>query len=78
MRLFERLVYKYELVNACTNFIDLDQFAYRQGHNSSIALIKFQHAWLKWLDYDADFTRVFYFDFSKAFDNVSHSIPCAN
>ena len=36
--------------------------------------MKSQHYWLKWLDGDADFVRVLSFDFSKAFDTVSHYI----
>lgn len=74
MRLFERLVYKNELSTVCANHIDLDQFAYRKGHNSTMALLKSQHNWLKWLDGNADFVRIFSFDFSKAFDSVSHRI----
>ena len=50
MRLFERLVYRFELSNICNNYIDFDLFAYRGGHNSTMALIKCQHTWLKWLD----------------------------
>ena len=74
MRLFERLVYKNELSFVCTNHIDLDQFAYRKGHNSTMALLKSQHNWLKWLDGNADFVRIFSYDFSKAFDSVSHRV----
>ena len=76
MRLFERLVYKNELSNCtvCTNHIDLDQFAYRKGLNSTMALLKSLHNWLKWLDGNAGFVRIFSFDFSKAFDSVSHRI----
>ena len=76
MRLFERLVY-IELSSICNDYIDLDQFAYREGHNSTMALIKCQHTWLKWLDGNADFVIIFSFDFSKAFDSVSHNILCS-
>ena len=41
-----------------------------------MALIKCQYKWLKWLDNDANYVRVFCFDFRKAFDNVSHDILC--
>ena len=36
MRLFERLVYRNELSIVCDNHIDLDQFAYRKGHSSTV------------------------------------------
>ena len=60
MRLFDRLVYRYELSSICNDYIGLDQFAYRKGHNSTMALIKCQHTWLKWLDGNADFVRIFF------------------
>ena len=77
MRVFERLVYRQELSQYVNNFIDLDQFAYRKGHNTTMALIKCQYAWLKWLDSGFDFVRIFSFDFSKAFDSVPHDILCS-
>lgn len=77
MRLFERVVYRFELSSICDDYINLDQFAYRGGHNSTMALIKCQHTWLKWLDGNADFVRIFSFDFSKAFDSVSHNSLCS-
>ena len=77
MRLFERLVCRYEISSICNDYIDLDQFAHREGHNSTLALIKCQHTWLKWLDGNADFVRIFSFDFRKAFDSVSHNILCS-
>ena len=61
----------------CNDYIDFDQFAYRGGHNSTMALIKCQHTWSKWLNGNADFVRIFSFDFSKAFDFVSHNILCS-
>ena len=70
------MVYRFELSNICNDYIDFDQFAYRGDHNS-MALIKCQHTWLKWLDGNADFVRIFSFDFSKAFDSVSHNILCS-
>lgn len=74
MRIFERLVYKKELSAALKSSIRSDQFAYKQGQNSTMALIKCYHTWLNWLERDANFVRVFSFDFSKAFDTVSHRI----
>ena len=77
MRLFERLFHRFELSSICNDYIYLDQFAYREGHNSTMASIKCQHTWLKWLDGNADFVTIFSFDFSKAFDSVSHNILCS-
>ena len=74
MRLFERCVYKTELAPVISNKIGSNQFAYKKGHNSTMALIKCQHTWLKWLDKDAKYVRVLSFDFSKAFDNVPHDL----
>ena len=56
--------------------IGMDQFAYKKQCNTTMALIKCQHNWLRWLDDDVDFVRVLSFDFSKAFDTVSHKIVC--
>ena len=77
MRLFDRLVYRFEISSICNDYIGLDQFAYREGHNSTMALIKCQHTWLKWLDGNDGFVRIFSFDFSKAFHSVSHNILCS-
>ena len=41
-----------------------------------MALIKCQYKWLKRLDNDANYVRIFSFDFRKAFDYVPHDIPC--
>ena len=41
-----------------------------------MALIKCQHAWLKWLDGNYDLVMIFSFDLSKAFDSVSYNILC--
>ena len=38
-----------------------------------MALTKCKHTWLRWLD-NVNFVRIFSFDYSKAFDSVSHSI----
>ena len=59
------------------NFIGLDQFAYRKGLNTTMALIKCQHVWLKWLDSGFDYVRIFSLELSKAFDSVPHDILCS-
>ena len=69
--IFERLVYKKELSYTLKLAIRTDQFAYKEGLNTTMALIACQHHWLDWLDKDGDFIRVFSFDFS-----VSHQVPC--
>ena len=76
MRLFERVVLRCELSNVINNSIGSDQFASRKGLNTTIALVKCQHEWLRRLDSDADFICIFSFDFSKAFDSVPHDIVC--
>ena len=38
MRLFDRLVYRYELSSICNDYIDLDQFVSREGHNSDYGI----------------------------------------
>ena len=43
-------------------------------HNSTMAIIKYQHMWLKSLDEGAKSVRVIEFDFSKAFDSVPHDL----
>ena len=58
LRLFEWLVYKNEVSTVYTNHIDLDQFAHRKGHNSTMASQKPLHNWFKSLDGNADFLRI--------------------
>ena len=67
MHLFERFVFANEL-----KFIMQDQFAYRQGCSSRVVLLYNQHFWIECLDEQSDFVRIMSFDFSKAFDMVSH------
>ena len=77
MRLFEKLVFKQEISMQSNFIIGKDQFAYKTGSNTTTALIKCQHQWLKWLDdEEVDSVRVISFDFSKAFDTVPHDILC--
>ena len=74
IRLFEKLILKFELFRILKSLIGPDQFAYKENSNTTMALMKSQHYWLKWLDGNANFVRVLSFDFSKAFDTVSHYI----
>ena len=39
MRIFERIVYKQELSKALKKFVGRDQFAYKEGHSTTMALI---------------------------------------
>ena len=58
-------------VSSC---IHSDQFAYKKDCGTETALLYNQHFWMRWLDVPANFVRVLSFDFSKAFDSVSHRI----
>ena len=62
MRLFEGSILDFELRKPVTCFIHSDQFAYNQ------------HFWMRWLDDHSNFVRFLSFDFSKAFDSVSHRV----
>ncbi|CAB3984672.1 Hypothetical predicted protein, partial [Paramuricea clavata] len=79
MTLFEKLLFKQEISMQSNFIIGKDQFAYKTGSNTTTALIKCQHQWLKWLDdEEVDSVRVISFDFSKAFGTVPHDIAgCA-
>ena len=63
-RLFEKLILKFELSDVFKSLIGPDQFAYKENSSTTMALVKSQHYWLKWLDRNADFVRVLSFDFS--------------
>ena len=76
MRIFERLVYKQEISTTQQSSTGLNQLAYKKGYNTTMALLKCQHRQLNWLDKDADIVKMYSFDFSKAFDFVSHQILC--
>ena len=72
MRLFERCVYKTELAPAIRHKTGPDQFAYKEGHNSTMALIKCQHTWLEWLDKEAKYVRVLSFEHLT----MCHTVCC--
>ena len=74
MRVFESCVYKTEIADIIKVSIGPNQYAYKQGHNSTMALIKCQNMWLNYFDNGAKYVRVLSFDLSKAFDNVPHDV----
>ena len=74
MRLFERLILDFELRKPVSRFIHSDQFAYKKDCGTETALLRNQHFWMRWLDGHSNFVRVLSFDFSKAFDSVSHRV----
>ena len=74
MRSFERVVWKQDLSPHSKALQFVRTFAFKEGLNTTVALIKCQHHWLNWLDRIVDFVRVFSFDFIKAFDMVSNEI----
>ena len=74
MRLFERLILDFELRKPVSGFIHSDQFAYKKDCGTETALLYNQHFWMRWLDGHSKFVRVLSFDFSKAFDSVSHRV----
>ena len=49
MRLFEKCVYNSEVAEVMDKYVVADHFPYKKGHNSTMALIKAQHMWLKHL-----------------------------
>ena len=70
MTLFERLILDFELREPVSCFIHSDQFAYKKDCGTETALLYNQ--WMRWLDGHSNFVRVLSFDFSKAFDSISH------
>ena len=74
MRLFEKLILDFELRKPVSCFIHSDQFVYKKDCGTETALLRNQHFWMRWLDGLSNFGRVLSFDFSKAFDSVSHRV----
>ena len=55
--------------------LTVTQHAYREGCSCTDALIQIRYNYLKALDdKDYNYVRLFSMDFSKAFDNVKHSL----
>ena len=52
MRLFERVVVKQELSPVLKSAIGPDQFAYKEGCNTTLALLTCHHHWLKFVGQD--------------------------
>ena len=75
MRLFERVVVKQELSPVLKSAIGPDQFAYKEGCNTTLALLTWHHHWLKWLDRTTDFVRVFSLTSVKLL-TVFHMLYC--
>ena len=65
--LVEKIIYVAELKPVIRSYVSSDQFACREGTNTTLARIKRQHRWLKLLDTgETDCVRAFAFDLSKA------------
>ena len=75
MRIFERLVLTSYLKKPVVAHVDTNQYAYREKCSTEMALLYNQHFWMKCLDSSADFIRVFYFYFSKAFGHCRIKCP---
>ena len=50
IRLLEEIIHVADVKPVIRSYQSLDQFAYREGTNTSQGLIKSEHMWLKWLD----------------------------
>ena len=72
MRIFERLVNKQEISVSLQLSIGSNQFSYNKEGLNTMALLECQHQWLNCLNKGVDFVKVYYLDFSVAFDFVSH------
>ena len=74
-RCFERTVYHHYSKKLFEENLTVKQYAYREGCSCTDALIQIQYNYLKALDdKDCNYVRLFAMDFSKAFDNVKHSL----
>ena len=72
-RCYERTVYHHYSKNQSEENLTVTQYA--EGCSCTDALIQIQYNYLKALDdKDCNYVRLFTTDFSKAFDNVKHSL----
>jgi hypothetical protein len=72
---FEKVIYKYHARDIVEANLNQSQHVYRNGSNSTDALLAIQHTvynYLDQLEYNA--VRLFAMDFSKAFDSVKHHL----
>ena len=72
---FEKVIYKYHTRDIVEANLNQSQHVYRNGSNSTDALLAIQHTvynYLDQLEYKA--VRLFAMDFSKAFDSVKHHL----
>ena len=72
MRIFERLVNKQEISVSLQLSIGSNQFSCNKEGLNTMTLLECQHQWLNCLNKGVDFVKVYYLDFSVAFDFVSH------
>ena len=74
-RCFERTVYHHYSKKVFEENLTINQYAYREGCSCTDAFIQIQYNYLKALDdKDCNYVRLLAMDFSKAFDNVKHSL----
>ena len=72
-RAFEKVVYHNHVKCAVECFLSGNQYAYREGGSCTKALLAIQHKVLNYLDNEnCKAVRLFFMDFSKAFDSVRH------
>ena len=74
-RCFEKTLYHHYSKKVFEENLIVTQYAYREGYSCTDALIQIQYSYLKALDdKDCNYVRLLAMDFSKAFDNVKHSL----
>jgi hypothetical protein len=54
--------------------IDPNQFGSLKGSSASFCLIDMVNNWLRTLDAPSHFLKVYFLNFSKAFDRINHNI----
>ena len=75
MRLFERLILDFGLRKPGFLLYSFRSVCLcKKDCGAETALLYNQHFWMRWLDGHSNFVRVLSFDFSKAFDSISHRV----